>query len=163
MQTLLHSNIQPNLYIIDYYIPGCHAPDLIAQVMEVQPASNIMVVSSSINPTDHKLAIDAGAKLFMNKSSEPSQLLEAVMSLLAGQIPDTPDVIKSDLSEKFNLTPRQLEILSLVAKGFSNKEIARLLDVSPETVKSHLRDIFQRFGVANRIEAIDFARSNGLT
>ncbi|MFV0644114.1 MAG: response regulator transcription factor [Sphingomonadaceae bacterium] len=60
------------------------------------------------------------------------------------------------------MTARQVEIMVLVGKGFSNKEIARLLEISPETVKSHLKEIFLRFGLRNRVEAIDFIRQQGV-
>lgn len=162
LMALAKGDAVPDLYIIDYYIPGSHGPDLIRRVREAEPDSRIMIVSASINPVDQKLAIGAGADLFMSKSVDPPALLDAVASLLAGRVPDATDTTSGALSKKFDLTPRQLETLLLVSKGFSNKEIAGFLDVSPETVKSHLKDIFLRFGVANRMEAIDLARNNGL-
>jgi len=55
-----------------------------------------------------------------------------------------------------------VEIMLLVGKGYSNKEIARFLTISPETVKTHLKEVFLRFGLRNRVEAIDFTRQNGL-
>lgn len=162
LKALATGSITPDLFIIDYYIPGSHGPDLIRRVREHEPECRIMIVSASINPVDQKLAVEAGADLFMSKSVDPSILLDAVTSLLAGEVPDAGETTSGALSKKFDLTPRQLETLLLVSKGFSNKEIAGFLDVSPETVKSHLKDIFLRFGVANRMEAIDLARNNGL-
>jgi DNA-binding NarL/FixJ family response regulator len=153
----------PNLMIVDFYIPGANAPDLIADMTNDHPDCPIMVVSASINPADKRQALAAGASMFVNKASDPQELIDAITSLLeGGDVAETPDDAIKVLSARFNLTPRQLEILVLVSKGCTNKEIARLLELSPETVKSHLRDIFLRFGVNNRIEAIDFARSNGL-
>jgi len=162
IKALATGSVAPDLFIIDYYIPGSHGPDLIRQVREQEPESRIMIVSASINPVDQKLAMEAGADLFMSKSVDPSCLVEAVTALLAGEVPASAQTANGALSKKFDLTPRQLETLLLVSKGFSNKEIAGFLDVSPETVKSHLKDIFLRFGVANRMEAIDMARNNGL-
>jgi DNA-binding NarL/FixJ family response regulator len=152
----------PDLFIVDFYIPGANAPDLIRQMAVDYPECRIMVVSASINPADKRQALDAGAATFVNKASDPQDLMSAISSLLDGGDFTPPVDAVQALSARFNLTPRQLEILVLVSKGCTNKEIARLLDLSPETVKSHLRDIFLRFGVSNRMEAIDFARSNGL-
>lgn len=162
LEALTQFGSMPDLYIIDYYLPGCHCPDLIRQILGLRPNSRIMVVSSSINPDDRNQAINAGADIFINKGSEPSELLETVTLLLAGETAASFEPAPVNLADKFNLTPRQLETLVLISKGLSNKEVARILDVSPETVKSHLREIFQRFDVTNRMEAIDLARNNGL-
>jgi len=152
----------PSLLIVDFYIPGANVPDIIRQVRGMCPECRIMVVSASINPVDKRQALEAGAAMFVTKASEPMELLDAVRSVLDGGEFAEPAQVPVSLSSRFNLTPRQLDILVFVSKGCTNKEIARLLELSPETVKKHLRDIFQRFGVANRVEAIDFARSNGL-
>ncbi|HEY7644278.1 MAG TPA: LuxR C-terminal-related transcriptional regulator, partial [Hyphomicrobiales bacterium] len=68
----------------------------------------------------------------------------------------------SHVADTLELTPRQLDTLILASKGMSNKEIARTLDISPETVKSHLSDIYLRFSVGSRLEAIEYARLKGL-
>ncbi len=162
LQALSERDGPPDLCIVDFYIPGTYVPDLIRQVLEQFSGTPVLVVSASVVPADRKMALDAGAKLFLNKSSETEVLLDAVKLLLAGETPEIAAPDREHLSGKFNLTPRQIEILLLVSKGFSNKEIANLLEVSPETVKSHLKEIFVRFDVGNRIEAVDFARSNGL-
>lgn len=162
LQSLSERDGPPDLCVIDFYIPGTHVPDLIRQVLGRYPATPVLVVSASVIQADENMALDAGARLFLNKSCETEVLLDAVKQLLAGETPEIAGPDRERLSGKFNLTPRQVEILLLVSKGFSNKEIANLLEVSPETVKSHLKEIFVRFDVGNRIEAVDFARSNGL-
>ncbi len=157
------SDTEPALFIIDFYIPGCNVPDLISRLIEENPERRILVVSASINISDRNLALDSGATCFLNKDTDPQILLETVTTLISGSVPDQQIVSGDDLAEKFGLTPRQLEILVLVSKGLSNKEIARALSISPETVKSHLKEIFLRFEVSNKLEAVDFARSNGLS
>ena len=150
------------LFVIDFYIPGCNVPDLIQQLLREEPSRRVLVVSASINLTDRQLAMDAGASLFLNKNTDPELLLKHVSTLLSGATPDAVMPDANDIAKRFGLTPRQLEILVLVSKGLSNKEVARTLEISPETVKTHLGDIFRRFEVSNKIEAVDFARSNGL-
>lgn len=162
MQALRNPKQSPALVIMDFYVPGCNVPDLIVQLSGDWPTCKILIVSASINPSDERQAMEAGADLFLSKTTDPGVLVDAVSSLLDGKIPAAAAPASTVLAKRFELTPRQLEILVLVSKGLSNKEIARLLAISPETTKSHLRDIFQRFGVANRMEAIDFARLHGL-
>ncbi len=162
LTALEQSSQNPDLVIMDFYVPGCNVPDLIAQLSDDLPTCKILIVSASINPSDERRSLDAGADLFLSKAVDPLVLVESVSSLLKGDTPASATPASTLLAKRFELTPRQLEILVLVSKGLSNKEVARLLSISPETTKSHLRDIYQRFGVANRIEAIDFARLHGL-
>ncbi|MEH6724882.1 MAG: response regulator transcription factor [Hyphomicrobiales bacterium] len=162
MAALEHPSQNLDLVIMDFYVPGCNVPDLIAQLSDDLPTCKFLIVSASINPSDERRSLDAGADLFLSKAVDPLVLVESVSSLLKGEIPASTAPASTLLAKRFELTPRQLEILVLVSKGLSNKEVAKLLAISPETTKSHLRDIYQRFGVANRIEAIDFAREHGL-
>lgn len=153
----------PALFIIDFYIPGCNVPDLISGLLKENNQRRILVISASINISDRNLALCAGAAMFLNKNVDLDVLLKTVTSLLSGKNLNTDAPPQDDHAKKFGLTPRQLETLVLVSKGLSNKEVARTLSISPETVKTHLKDIFMRFGVSNKIEAMDFARSNGLS
>lgn len=152
----------PDLVIVDFYIPGANAPELIRQIRRQWGGCRIMVISASIVQSDKQQALAAGAELFVNKAVDPATLLGIIDQLLSGGAATLPAEDNAGLAARFNLTPRQLEILSLVSKGCTNKEIARVLNVSPETVKSHLSGIFERFDVENRVEAIEFAHSNGL-
>ena len=104
----------------------------------------------------------AGATEFVQKHAEPDQLLETLQRVLTRSETGTPTDGRFETPEIPGLTPRQVEIMLLVGKGYSNKEIARFLTISPETVKTHLKEVFLRFGLRNRVEAIDFTRQNGL-
>ena len=163
LDAITNDKNEPALFIIDFYVPGCNVPDLIRGLLEENSARRILVVSSSINVSDRNLALESGASGFVKKDTEPQSLLKTVSALLEGEVPEEDTSQNNSLADKFGLTPRQLEILVLVSKGLSNKEIARALTISPETVKTHLKDIFLRFGVSNKLEAVDFARSNGLS
>ena len=151
----------PDLALLDLYIPGEDISLVIESFRDLSPTTRIIVVSASISLVDRKGAFVAGAEMVLSKSSEPEVLLDAINNLLSGKTSREQPKYDSPAS-KFNLTPKQLEILLLATKGMSNKEIARILEISPETIKSHLRDVFHRLDVSNRVEAIDFARSIGL-
>ena len=151
-----------DLVTLDFYIPGYWICDIIGELKRKYPSTRILVVSASISPADRKQALSAGADAYLQKHAAPESLLKGIAALLRGAGPVDCGEPLSDTASRLDLTPRQLDTLLLASKGLSNKEIARILEISPETVKSHLSDIYQRFSVSNRLEAIEFARSNGL-
>lgn len=151
-----------DLVILDFYIPGYVAVDIIVDVKQKYPAARVMVISASISPADCRVALDAGADIFLHKHAAPERFFESITALLCGACPVLKGDATTALAASMDLTPRQLDTLVLASKGLSNKEIGRMLDISPETVKSHLSDIYLRFSVSNRMEAIEHARANGL-
>jgi DNA-binding NarL/FixJ family response regulator len=151
-----------DLVMLDFYIPGYWAVDIIAQLKCRHPQIRVMVISASISPADRQQALNAGADSYLRKHMDPKQFLEGITALLNGDGAADCGEMLDEVATNLNLTARQLDILILASKGFSNKEIARMLTLSPETVKSHLSDVYQRFSVSNRLEAIEYARSLGL-
>lgn len=151
-----------DLVMLDFYIPGYWAVDIIAQLKCRHPQIRVLVISASISPADRQQALNAGADSYLRKHTEPKDLLQGITALLnGGGASDCGDML-GEVAASLNLTARQLDILILASKGYSNKEIARMLTLSPETVKSHLSEVYQRFSVSNRLEAIEYARSCGL-
>lgn len=153
-----------SLIILDYYLPGHDFSQTIQAIKEAGFTNSIVVVSASPSPTDKKTALAMGAAAFVAKHSHPDELLKTIAEVLDGGV---------DLDQQENaavavplqasrLSQRQTEILLLVTKGYSNKEIARSLSISPETVKTHMKTIFQRIKVKNRIEAIEYLREHGV-
>ena len=151
-----------DLIVLDFYIPGHSALDTIAALRERDESVPIVLLSSSVSPVDRSTALAAGATEFVQKHAEPDQLLETLRRVLSRSEADAATDARFETPEIPGLTPRQVEIMLLVGKGYSNKEIARFLAISPETVKTHLKEVFLRFGLRNRVEAIDFTRQNGL-
>lgn len=154
--------ISYDLVMLDFYIPGYWAVDIIAQLKCRHPEIRVLVISASISPADRQQALNAGADSYLPKHADPKHLLEGITALLNGDGAADCGEMLGEVAANLNLTARQLDILILASKGFSNKEIARTLTISPETVKSHLSDVYQRFSVSNRLEAIEYARSCGL-
>jgi len=152
------------LLILDFYLPGHSFSDsYLALTQNVD--CPVVVVSASPSPADEKQALACGAAAFINKQSEPDELLSSLREVLDG---DGTTSRVSEISviaqnfQDFSLTERQIEILLLVAKGYTNKEIANAFEISPETVKSHMKSIFRSIEVQNRTEAIGFVRQFGL-
>ncbi len=156
------SQVEYSLVLLDYYLPKSTFTDNIAQLKERFPNCPVIVVSASAALSDSQIAIKYGACAFLKKDAAPEQLLETIASLLQGQTLNETYIHGTDSLTDFDLTSRQVEILTLIAKGYANKTVAPSLSISPETVKSHLKEIFRRIGDDNRIEAIDFARQHGL-
>lgn len=157
-----NKSVDYSLIILDFYLPGSDFLETMNFLSE-QEDLTIIVVSASPSPCDITIALSAGAKAFISKNVDPDELLKTVSSILDGVYTFSEnDLIPNNQFEKFGLTPRHLDVLLVALKGYSNKEIAAYLDISPETVKTHLKNSFQRIGVQNRVEAIEFMRQYGV-
>ena len=147
----------PELFVLDYGMPGASA-DSVAGVAERFPGVPILVFSSSANPTDVHALFQAGAHGVLPKTATPDQLTHTLHLLLGGatgvlpEIP-TPDAPQGTPPWLAALTPRETDVLRATARGLSNKEIARELDLAEVTVKLHLSAIFRKMGVHSRAKA----------
>ncbi|WP_300425690.1 response regulator transcription factor [Thalassolituus sp.] len=158
---------QPDLILMDLNLPGVSGLTLIRRLQQLSVWSPVMMISASESLADARQALDHGALGFLPKSSDPAVLIKAIRRVLAGNIylPDGwQELINSQKQEhpQVRLTPRQHEILHLLAQGLSNKVIASELDVSENTIKGHLRDVFRLFRVTNRTACLNEVRRLGL-
>lgn len=150
-----------SLIIMDFYIPGVDVLAWITQFHQCFANAPLIVISSSTSLTDKQNCLDAGAAAYFPKHSPPDITLKSLKEFIDGK--KTPaDTAIGLQTYPHPLTNRQAEILIQLARGHSNKKIARLLEVSPETVKTHLAVIYKTIECNNRDEAIDWARARGL-
>ena len=148
------------LIVTDYYVPGFNMADWIQTFQSQFNNVPIAVVSSSISRADRATCLDAGANAYFEKHQPPEQVMEGLQNLLHNRVVDpAPPTI---LTENTDLTARQIDILIQLARGMSVKEIARIFELSPETIKTHLAAIYRRLGVSGKLEAAEWARKNGL-
>jgi DNA-binding NarL/FixJ family response regulator len=165
---LLAAN-EVDLAIVDLFIPGEENFAFIRQLCDSYPALTVVVLSASENPTYIRKCIDLGASGFIPKSLPRQQLLGALGEVLAGKIflPTTvnyampaaiaargsaaPGVTREQVIAC--LTPRQYEILQLLAQGQSNKQIARGCQLSENTIKVHVSAILRALDLSNRTQA----------
>lgn len=135
------------------------------------PQLPIVILSSSEDPRDVRRALACGALGYVPKSASPDTLKAALELVLKGEIyvpllmlgdPTGIPVAGPQGASAVRLTGRQIEVLSLIVVGHSNKEIARTLNVSDKTVKAHVTGIFKAFGVTNRTQAAGLARTLGM-
>ena len=143
---------------------GADATAEIKRTMEKPP--HVLVVTNYDTDADILGAIEAGALGYLLKDAPPEELLAAVRSAAEGDSTLSPTVANRLMTRvrtpRTSLTPRELEVLKLVASGSSNREIGRTLLLSEATLKSHLVHIYDKLGVRSRTSAVAAARKQGV-
>jgi two-component system, NarL family, nitrate/nitrite response regulator NarL len=156
----------PNLFVFDYYMPGMSAKAISDTVADF-PEVPLLVLSGWASAASVQIIIQAGARGFLPKTATSEQFTHAIQMLLAGGTSVPADLLVGVPSSGEThwltlLTPRETEVLRVTARGLSNKEIARELDLAEVTVKLHLSSIFRKVGVRSRTEAAMMASKAGL-
>ena len=161
---------QPDLLLFDLQLPDGESFDLIHQYTDERPNCPILVISVFGDETRVVRAISAGARGYLLKDDNVTQIGIALMAVLAGQSPISP-AIAAHLVKHFQtthshvenpLSERELEVLQLAAKGLSYKEVATALEVSVSTVGTYTMRIYTKLAVNSRAEALFEARKLGL-
>jgi DNA-binding NarL/FixJ family response regulator len=156
---------QPDVVIVDEMTWSESAVARIAEVRTAVPAAKVIALVAEPGAAWLGEATRAGAHAAVAKTLAPGMLALFVREIWAGTIHhafDQPSRAAGQAGEHASLTPRELEILRLVAGGASNGRIARQLWVTEQTVKFHLSNVYRKLGVANRTEASHYAHVNGL-
>jgi two-component system NarL family response regulator len=155
---------RPDLVLLDVRLPDISGVEVIAHIKEIDPSARIVVLTAFDNEEAVYLAFKAGAMGYLLKATPPEEMIDALWSAYSGQKQINLQ-IATRLTERIShpqLTPRQLEILTLVAEGKTNQEIAQALHITPGTVKAHLNRIFEKLQVNDRKQAIRTALERGL-
>jgi len=158
---------QPDLDIVvlDLLMPGTLGLDLLGRLGAERPDLPVLVLSTLESEADIRRALARGASGYVPKSAAPSTLVSAIRLVLNGEIYVPPLVLGQmppAQSADRRLTPRQMEVLRLLAEGYSNKRIATTLGLSEKTVKTHLASIFRLLDADSRTHAIAAARHQSL-
>lgn len=169
-----------DLALLDLVMPGNNGFGLLTQVCDTCPELPVVMLSATSDPHTIRKAIDIGAAGFITKSATAEAMLSALRLVLAGGVHVPPETFGSTSASRGDaaswseqlagqpgsplagLTGRQMEVLACICQGKSNKHIARELDMSGNTVKTHLAAIFRTLGVDNRTQAAVVAREQGL-
>lgn len=161
----LDANPDIDLVLLDLHMPGNHGLAGLAAIRAQYPEVAVVVVSANDDPRVVRRALDHGAAGYLPKSAGLDELRDAIRSVLACEqwLPSSlrASVARSQSSQHdaelaarlASLSPQQFRVLTLVAEGLLNKQIADRLDVQERTVKAHLTAIFERMGVRNRTQA----------
>ena len=154
----------PDVVLMDLEMPGMDGIEATRRIREAQPEVNVVLLTAFSDRERILAAIDAGAVGYLLKDAEPDELLRGLEAAARGESPLSPKAAQAlvaargELDASPHLTPREDEVLALLAEGLPNKLIARRLDISEKTVKAHLTSIFQRIGVTDRTQAALWAQ-----
>ena len=160
----------PDVVLMDLSMPEMDGVEATRAVLARQPATKVLVLTSFSDRQRVKEVLAAGAIGYVLKDSEPADLLAAVHAAARGHVPIDPRVAAALLPGSAGgtagsgaadgLSPRETEVLRLVAQGLANKQIARALGITERTVKAHLGRVFREIGVLDRTSAALWARDN---
>jgi DNA-binding NarL/FixJ family response regulator len=157
---------RPDVVLMDLSMPGVDGVEATRRILAEHPQVRIVVLTSFSDRDRVSDALVAGAVGYQLKDCEPAELLAAVRAAAAGHVPIDPRVAavllpRTDGGRPEDLiSPREIEVLRLVAQGLANKQIARRLEISERTVKAHLGRVFRQIGVADRTSAALWARDH---
>lgn len=166
-EALQHVREYPyDLILLDLQLPDSSGLSLMQKLRAADAMVPIAILSASNSPSDLEAALQLGAAGFISKTTDGKTLLDAVTQLLYGAqvvIGDTAlKVDRQASAREVGITPRQLEILDLLAEGLPNKVICQRLSLSEDTVKTHLKALFSSLDCHNRTECVTQARKLGL-
>lgn len=162
----------PELLLADLGLPGISGIDGIRHVKERHPSVQVLVLTVYADDDHIFEAICAGASGYLLKDTPPARLLDALRELHSGGAPMTPEVARRAVEmfrrvapprgAEHGLTPRELELLKLLADGHSYKTAAATMDLSVDTVRFHIRHVYEKLHVHSKSEAVTLALRRGI-
>lgn len=142
--------------LLDVRMPGVDGLAALAEILADNPAAKVIMLSTSDAEEDIYRAVSMGAQGYLLKESDPNQLLAAIRAVAAGGtcLPDELRRVYEARASERGLTPRESEILRYIAKGYSNEEIADMVGLSLNTVKTHVKSILSNLNASDRAAAV---------
>ena len=161
------ARLAPAVVLMDLRMPVMDGVQAIARIRAAQPSARVLVLTTYDTDADILRAIEAGATGYILKDAPREELYRAIRATAQGQTYLSPAVATRLMGQlrapaDTALSPREVDVLTWVARGASNKEIARSLHLSEATVKSHLLHIFSKLGVNDRTQAVTLAVQKGI-
>ena len=159
---------RPDVVLMDVSMPDMDGIEATRRLLEVRPEARVVMLTSFADHERVMEALDSGAIGYLLKDAESDELLRGVRAAARGESPLSPRAARALITERRGqrpfqeLTARELDVLRLVARGLSNKQIAWRLAISEKTVKAHMTSIFGRIGVADRTQAALWAQRHGV-
>jgi DNA-binding NarL/FixJ family response regulator len=167
---------EADLGVIDLTLPDGEGTELIEELREANPEFAALVLTASLDRTEHARAVEAGAAGIVHKSADVDTIIDATRRIgegetllsedeliallrLAGQNREEKVEARASIEQ---ITPREKEVLQKLAEGLSNKEIAASLHMSVDTERTHMMNILNKLGVHSRLQALVFSARHGL-
>jgi DNA-binding NarL/FixJ family response regulator len=172
----LAGRLRPDVVLMDLGMPHCDGVEATRRLRERQPGTHVLVLTTYADDRSVVAALRAGARGFLTKDAGADQIEQALRAVMRGEAAIDPAVQHhvvaavaaggageaADEALPDGLTPREAEVMSLIAAGLSNAEIADRLVITEATVKSHVNHLFGKTGVRDRAQAVAYAYRNGL-
>jgi two-component system, NarL family, nitrate/nitrite response regulator NarL len=163
-------SLAPDVAVIDVRMPGLEGMEVLNAVRREELDTKVIFLSAFLDGEVGYKAVAAGASGYLSKESDSKQICEAIVRVARGETVLAPE-IQSGLANAIRarededrpiLTPREREILALIAEGYSAPEIGERIHLSPATVKTHLQHLYEKLGVSERAAAVAEAMRRGL-
>ena len=155
----LARELKPDVIVMDLMMPKMSGADATVEILKENPAAKVLALTTFGTSIEIRKMLDAGAAGALVKTSSQTEIIDAIRSVAAGR-----HVISKEISNSLKVAPdapklssRQIEVMNLVAKGFANNDIARILNISVNSVKDHLKNIYTILDVSSRTEAATIA------
>ncbi|HEY4046851.1 MAG TPA: response regulator transcription factor [Acidobacteriaceae bacterium] len=159
-----HKHNPVNVILLDLRMPKLNGIETLQALQKIDPAAKVIILSSFEFDEEIYRAVQAGAKGYLSKDTSRAEIMAAIVAVHEGKT-YFPPPIAAKLSERrsrSSLSPRELEILEMLSKGLTNKEIARVLCISQFTVRNHINRITEKLEVGDRTEATTVAIQQGI-
>ncbi len=160
----LFTRFQPDLVLLDMRMPVKNGVETAMEIRSKFPAARIIMLTAFDGDVEIHKALQAGVRGYVFKNTSGEKLIPALRAVVAGQRWIPKEVAsRLDSRKTFEeLTPREVQVLKVLAKGLANKEIADALNITEYTVKDHLKNILGKLRVADRTEAVTTAVQRGI-
>jgi DNA-binding NarL/FixJ family response regulator len=159
-----YRELRPDVLLMDLRMPVMDGVSAIKAIKSEFPDARILALTTYEGDVDIHRALEAGARGYLIKDMVLAEVLSAIRAVHSGErvIPLAVAARLAEFTPRTDLTEREVEVLRLVARGLSNRDVAGAIGRTDETVKVHLKNIFAKLGVADRTEAVTLALSRGI-
>jgi len=160
----LYEQHVPDVMVLDLRMPRCDGLAVVERLLAVYPDARLLIMTTYDDDEDIFRCLTLGAQGYLLKDAPRQEILAAIRAVSRDQSYTSPSVAAKAVSRatKPSLTPRETDVLQHLAQGRSNKDIARKLDISEGTAKSHVQAILQKLDAISRTEALTIAHKRGL-
>jgi DNA-binding NarL/FixJ family response regulator len=155
---------KPDVTLLDLRLPDMGGVEVLQAILSESPDARVVMLTTFEGDVEIQRSLQAGARGYLLKTMPPAELVEAIRQVHAGK-KRIPPAVAARLAEHLAdeaLTPREVEVLRLVAEGGRNKEIADQLSISEETVKVHVKHVMEKLGASDRTEAVAIGVRRGI-
>jgi DNA-binding NarL/FixJ family response regulator len=163
------ADLDPDVVLLDFRLPDGSGPDAAAAIRSIRPAAKMIFLTREDTDAARFAAVQSGASAFLHKSRAAAEVVAAIRDVARGKMLITPRTIATLLAKRRSieaqlerLTPREKEVLRLVAEGYPSRSIAAELGISYTTIRTHIRSLGAKLAVHSKLEAIVKARELGL-